>query len=1023
MSWPTPQDYNEAIQSPALCFKDSDLVRGEIELTPMGIPKAITGAFASVYKVNTADGDWAVRCFLTDRPDQKTRYETISKYVLMDNLKYTVEFHYLEEGIKVRSQWYPILKMNWVYGQTLEHFLMDSYRDSEALSELRDEFSELAKGLDDVGMAHGDLQHGNMILDKNGSGITLVDYDAMFVPDLLGKAALELGHPNYQHPDRAAGDYDTTVDNFSCWLIHHSLSIVALDPDLFKYFDGGDECILFRRKDLADPENSPLFEALFNHDNEEIQAYARTILRMLWALPNQVPELHHPEELSRLPDVKPIKKESLVKSAGENSEEQPRIINSVVTSYSDGTLFEQDTRLSITKNKKKYINKKATKRGVKTLLLDGATALASKLVEAQKKVFPTWWILTVMPEADSMVSRGEYQQAVELYLEIFKEVYKSRGDDFGRRNVVSVALRLSDAMTRLGNDNLATNYFYTAYRESCNYESPQPQEVATTAMLLSMNRYRKGDIEGAITLFRDELRLIPRLDVILTDNIFQNLAVLDLLCLVCDAMKDHNDKKIHRQLLSNTVALHGVLYGKTRREIDIDCAHMYLVLAAQDYESNLFEQSMKSYRKFNEIARLVIALDQGESSDPCNIDDSRLIQIFADLGQSKIDEVKVILEFCSNAEKLSEDLSFQELAQRITRLENLDKDAIVKCLEYRCHRYPKATKLNYLLKQVEYSEFPKVHNALKEVLVRYGTDIDLSVYLDDLVRSNRADTIPHFLRILIPSSDANRLVRISRTIQHDTLKHCLDSFEAPIMEAGNVSDVLQFFALSIDFKPVSYISGLCIKILEDRSLAFGLELLLEMHERGLEDLVKQVYNTHFDQNNRFYGTSAHNAEVSLFAELILRVEGETNAEYFISEFIRLNSNPSIYKLVQITGTRKTESTYYLLFIIYIKCYPAVRRLVLAELIEEELLESLDKLLYLFATKANGQALQFFTDDVVWLTTYKTAILRDRTVHGRPLHHYLAVVLEEITKIVSDDKGLRKEMSYESWCNLVRSGGQ
>lgn len=243
------------------------------------------------------------------------------------------------------------------------------------------------------------------------------------------------------------------------------------------------------------------------------------------------------------------------------------------------------------------------------------------------------------------------------------------------------------------------------------------------------------------------------------------------------------------------------------------------------------------------------------------------------------------------------------------------------------------------------------------------------------------------------------------------------------MEAGNVSDVLQFFALSIDFKPVSYISGLCIKILEDRSLAFGLELLLEMHERGLEDLVKQVYNTHFDQNNRFYGTSAHNAEVSLFAELILRVEGETNAEYFISEFIRLNSNPSIYKLVQITGTRKTESTYYLLFIIYIKCYPAVRRLVLAELIEEELLESLDKLLYLFATKANGQALQFFTDDVVWLTTYKTAILRDRTVHGRPLHHYLAVVLEEITKIVSDDKGLRKEMSYESWCNLVRSGGQ
>lgn len=1021
MSWPTPQDYNEAIQSPAHCFKDSDLARGEIELTPMGIPRAVTGAFASVYKINTVDGDWAVRCFLTDRPDQKTRYETISKYVLMDNLKYTVEFHYLEEGIKVRGKWYPILKMNWVYGQTFEHFLMDSYRDSEALLELRDEFSELARGLDDVGMAHGDLQHGNMILNKNGTGITLVDYDAMFVPDLLGKASLELGHPNYQHPDRTASDYDTTVDNFSCWLIHHSLSIVALDPGLFEFFEGGDECILFRKRDLANPENSPLFEALINHDNEEIQEYARTLLRMLWALPNQVPELHHPEELARLPDVKPLKRERAPTSSVDGMQEPPRTICSVVTSYSDGTVFEQDTRLSISKNKRKYINRQANKRGIKTLLLDGATALAGKLVEGQKRVFPAWWILTVMPEADSMMSRGEYQQAVELYLEIFKEVYKNRGDDFGRRNVVSIALKLSDALTRLGNDNLATNYFYTAYREACNYESPQAQEVAMTAMLLAMNRYRKGDTEGAITLFRDEMRLVPRLDVILTDSIFQNLAVLDLLCIVCEAMKDHNDKKIYRQLLSNTVALHGILFGKTRREVDISCAHMYLVLADQDFESNLFEQSMKSYRKFHEIARLVIALEEDDSVEPDAMDDSRLIRIFSDFDQAKVDEVKVILEFCSNAEKLTEDLSFQELAKRVCDLEKLDKDAIVKCLEYRCNRYPNATKINYLLKQVEYIEFPRVHNALKEVLVRYGSDVDLSVYLDDLVRSNRAETIPHFLKILIPSSDANRLVRISRTIQHDTLKLCLDSFEEPIMEAGNVSDVLQYFALSVGFKSVSYISGLCIKNLDNRSMAFGLELLLELHERGFEDLVKVVYTTHFDQNNRFYGSSAHNVEVSLFAELILRVEGETNAEYFISEFIRLNSNPSIYKLVQLTGARKTESAYKLLFLIYIKCYPAVRRLVLAELIEEELLESLDKLLYLFATRANGQALQFFTDDVVWLTSYKSAILQDRTVHGRALHHYLAVVLMQITNFISEDDPTRKKINYESWCNLVRYG--
>ncbi|MEZ4534911.1 MAG: hypothetical protein R3D26_07900 [Cyanobacteriota/Melainabacteria group bacterium] len=151
MTWPTPQEYNEAIQNPDICFKDAELAGGDIELTPMGIPRSITGAFASVYKVSTKNGDWAVRCFLTDRPDQKERYQAISKYVLMDNLKYTVEFHYLDEGIKIRRRWYPVVKMNWVYGTTLETYLQENYRNREALLDLREEFLALAEGLDTVG--------------------------------------------------------------------------------------------------------------------------------------------------------------------------------------------------------------------------------------------------------------------------------------------------------------------------------------------------------------------------------------------------------------------------------------------------------------------------------------------------------------------------------------------------------------------------------------------------------------------------------------------------------------------------------------------------------------------------------------------------------------------------------------------------------------------------------------------------------------------------------------------------------
>ncbi|MEZ4534910.1 MAG: hypothetical protein R3D26_07895 [Cyanobacteriota/Melainabacteria group bacterium] len=62
-----------------------------------------------------------------------------------------------------------------------------------------------------------------MSLRKTGKkDLMLVDYDAMYVPDLIGKPSLSWDDPNYQHPERTAYNYDTTGTIFSCWLIHHS---------------------------------------------------------------------------------------------------------------------------------------------------------------------------------------------------------------------------------------------------------------------------------------------------------------------------------------------------------------------------------------------------------------------------------------------------------------------------------------------------------------------------------------------------------------------------------------------------------------------------------------------------------------------------------------------------------------------------------------------------------------------------------------------------------------------------------
>src|ERR1700712_103831 len=122
-TWPTPQDYNEAIQMPAFSFADSELRGGQPDLGPLGLPRPITGAFASVYRVHTQSRDWAVRCFLRDVSDQHQRYQTLSKYLPPDGSPYTAGFQYIPQGIKLPTGWFPILKMEWLEGKSLEQFV------------------------------------------------------------------------------------------------------------------------------------------------------------------------------------------------------------------------------------------------------------------------------------------------------------------------------------------------------------------------------------------------------------------------------------------------------------------------------------------------------------------------------------------------------------------------------------------------------------------------------------------------------------------------------------------------------------------------------------------------------------------------------------------------------------------------------------------------------------------------------------------------------------------------------------
>ncbi len=218
MGLPSDSDYNGAIQNPGTCFQDVDLRAGNVELMPtLPLPKARSGNFATVYKVVSRGTAWAVRCFTRAIPqDQQRRYEEISRAVAAANLPYFVGFSYLPQGIRVGSQWFPIVKMEWASGEPLDSYVARRLTAPRALSELAVAWVEMTAALERAGIAHGDLQHGNVLV-SNGA-LRLVDYDGMFVPSLVGSRAAELGHRNYQHPCRDDAHFGPWLDHFSSWV-------------------------------------------------------------------------------------------------------------------------------------------------------------------------------------------------------------------------------------------------------------------------------------------------------------------------------------------------------------------------------------------------------------------------------------------------------------------------------------------------------------------------------------------------------------------------------------------------------------------------------------------------------------------------------------------------------------------------------------------------------------------------------------------------------------------------------------
>ncbi|MBV9597386.1 MAG: hypothetical protein JOZ87_11010 [Chloroflexi bacterium] len=251
--------YQTAVQHPSTAFADPQLRGATVTTGNLGLPRAVAGNFAVTYQLRAGARQWAVRCFHREAVDRGSRYAAISQSLARLQVGPLVPIQYLDSGVRVAGAWYPITKMAWLEGRPLNRAVEERLSTPGALADIERRFIETVAELRRLGIAHGDLQHGNVLVDGAGT-LRLVDYDGMFVPALHGRPASESGDPNYQHPRRGV-QFDAELDRFAAIVIVVALRALAVAPHLWQTYTTGDN-LLFRRADLVDPSASALFHDL-----------------------------------------------------------------------------------------------------------------------------------------------------------------------------------------------------------------------------------------------------------------------------------------------------------------------------------------------------------------------------------------------------------------------------------------------------------------------------------------------------------------------------------------------------------------------------------------------------------------------------------------------------------------------------------------------------------------------------------------------------------------------------------------
>ena len=272
MNLPSIDEYINTVQlGPSKVFTDLILTKCQIQKNALGLPRSRSGNFAIIFKLHISNLEYAVRCFLKMSNDSEMRYSLIKKKIVSvsqaNHSSIFSKFDYQKQGILINQNYYPIMKMEWIRGPTLGEFINREYHNKEIMLAVKESLRELFFFLTSINCAHGDIQPGNLIVKDNGKNIKLIDYDGMFIPEIKSLGATEIGHVNFQHPQRNKSYFSSELDFFSFILLDTAITSLINNPNLWEQSFSDEEGILFRAEDLRNPQSSVIFNSISKTKN------------------------------------------------------------------------------------------------------------------------------------------------------------------------------------------------------------------------------------------------------------------------------------------------------------------------------------------------------------------------------------------------------------------------------------------------------------------------------------------------------------------------------------------------------------------------------------------------------------------------------------------------------------------------------------------------------------------------------------------------------------------------------------